>query len=393
MIKKNNYNILYNLNILKNILTTFLDTFLVLYFFELSDSSILPIGIYKLISIITIWLVIFLVRNICKSENRMALLRIGIIFNFLYFFSLIVLREKVVDYIYIVGALYGLEEGFYYSVSNMIQSDGISNTERQKFVGSTHAVKNILAILLPALFGYIVLKSGFVNSLILFLFLIVIQIILSYLYEDVNLPKTKKVDFKKFKEICKNDNRFNLIFKMRLFEGIVYSEGALTMIISLFIIRVFSNSFSLGIFTSIFSILSAILGILFVKVIKPKNYNKWIIYSTVFTVITLIWMILDCNAISIIVFNFFQKISKGITELVNAKNIPNISNDEKIKNEYKVEYFLHIENALVLGRIIGSLLFILMAFINSNIILYLFIIFLVMWTYYAIKIQTELEKQ
>ena len=168
MIKKNDYNILYSLNVLKNILVTFLDTFLVLYFFQLSDSNILPIGIYKLISVMTIWLVIFLVKNICKGKHRINLLRIGIILNFIYFSTLILLREKVVDYIYLVGVLYGLEEGFYYSVYNMIESDGITNDKRQKFVGSIHAVNSILSIILPILFGYIVLKSGFVNSLIMF---------------------------------------------------------------------------------------------------------------------------------------------------------------------------------------------------------------------------------
>ena len=391
MIKKNNYNILFCLKIFKNILTTFLETFLILYFFQISNSNILPIGIYKLLSIITIWLVIFSVRNICKNKQRINLLRIGIILNFLYFFTLIVLREKVIDYIYLVGILYGLEEGFYYSVYNMIESDGITNNMRQKYVGSTHAVNNILSILLPIFFGYIVLKSGFINSLIIFIILIIIQIILSYLYDDINLPKHNKVNLKKFKKICHHDKKFQLIFKMKCCEGIVYSEGALKMIISLFIIRVFSDSFSLGIFTSIFSIISALLGWLFIKTIKTKNYKNWIIYSTILTVITLIWVILNCNPLSIIIFNFFQRISKDIINLINEKNIQNIANVPKIKNEYKVEYYLFIETALVIGRIIGSILFILMAFIYNNIILYIFIIFLIMWSYYCLKIQIELD--
>lgn len=163
------------------------------------------------------------------------------------------------------------------------------------------------------------------------------------------------------------------------------------MIISLFIIRVFSDSFSLGIFTSIFSIISALLGWLFIKTIKTKNYKNWIIYSTILTVITLIWVILNCNPLSIIIFNFFQRISKDIINLINEKNIQNIANVPKIKNEYKVEYYLFIETALVIGRIIGSILFILMAFIYNNIILYIFIIFLIMWSYYCLKIQIELD--
>lgn len=392
MKKRSNYNILYSLKIFKSILSTFLDTFLVLYFFQLSDSNILPIGIYKLISVITIWLVIFLLRNICKSKHRINLLRIGIILNFLYFFALIILREKVVDYIYLVGILYGLEEGFYYSVYNMIESDGITNGERQEFVGSTHALSNILAILLPTFFGYIMMENGFVNSLIIFIILIVVQIILSYLYEDVNLPKYNKVNFKNFKKICDCDKRLNFIFKMKFYEGIVYSEGALSMIISLYIIKVFSNSFSLGIFTSIFSIVSAMLGILFVKIIKSKNYNNWIVCTTVLTVITLVWMILDCRALSIIVFNFFHKVSRGILNLINGKNIPNVANDEKIRNEYKVEYFLYNETALVLGRVIGNVLFILMTFVNNSIILCVFIFFLIMFSYSSIRIQNEMEK-
>ena len=63
MIKKNNYNILFCLKIFKNILTTFLETFLILYFFQISNNNILPIGIYKLLSIITIWLEIFVKIN------------------------------------------------------------------------------------------------------------------------------------------------------------------------------------------------------------------------------------------------------------------------------------------------------------------------------------------
>lgn len=43
----NNYKVLFSLRILKNILTSFIDCFLVLYFLEVADSNILPLGIYK----------------------------------------------------------------------------------------------------------------------------------------------------------------------------------------------------------------------------------------------------------------------------------------------------------------------------------------------------------
>lgn len=79
-------------------------------------------------------------------------MRIGIVLNLTYFIAIILLREKVVDYIYLIGLLYGLEEGFYFSVYNMFESDGVSNTERTKFTGTYSAVQSLFGILFPTIF-------------------------------------------------------------------------------------------------------------------------------------------------------------------------------------------------------------------------------------------------
>ncbi len=81
-IKIDNYKVLFNLRILKSILTSFVDSFLVLYFLEVLDHNILPLGIYKLITVITIYAVIFATRNLAKSTHRVNLMRIGILLDF-----------------------------------------------------------------------------------------------------------------------------------------------------------------------------------------------------------------------------------------------------------------------------------------------------------------------
>ncbi len=151
----NNYKILFCLRILKAILTSFVDSFFVLYFIEISNNNILPLGIYKLIAVSTIYAVIFLCRNFNKSKNRVMLLRIGILLDFVYFLSIILLKEKIVKYMYLVGILYGLEEGFYFSIYHILESDGINNEERAKFSGSYTAVQSILSIIFPLVFGRI----------------------------------------------------------------------------------------------------------------------------------------------------------------------------------------------------------------------------------------------
>lgn len=393
MIKKlNNYKILFLLRLLKSILNNFVDIFLVLYFIKVSNSNILPLGIYKLVAMVTVWVVMFFTKNRCKENGRIHFMKIGIVLYFVYFLSIIILKEKVVDYIYLIGMLYGLEEGFYYSVYNMIESDGIDNKDRTKYVGVYTAVKNIVSIIFPLIFGGMIQKSGFINATIFALFIVIFEIILSNLFKDNNIPKSNKTNFKKFKNIVKNNKGFKNIMVMKICSGLTYSEGALSYVITIYIIKVFSESISLGIFTSIFSVISVIIGILFIKIIKNKYYVPLMIVTSFTTIVLLCIMLLNCNFITIVLYNLFQTISKGLIDLINEKNIFGFSNIKAIKQEYKVEYFLSIETSLFIGRVISNVLFILMAFTNTQFIMIIFVVFTIMYAASTIMLQISMQK-
>ena len=388
-----NYKVLFNLRILKRILASFVDSFLVLYFLDVSEHNILPLGIYKLVAVVSIYSVMFLTRNLAKSSHRVNLMRIGMLLDFIYFLTIILLKDKIIDYIYLVGLLYGLEEGFYYSVYNMLETDGVKNEERAKFIGTCTATQSVLSILFPLLFGSLIYATGFLKSLMIVLIIVVLRIILSFIFKDTNIPQSNKVNFKEYFKLTKKDKRFKQLGKTEIFNGITYSEGAFSYIVTIYIIKVFSNSFSLGIFTSIFSVITSIIGILFAKFIKKEQYIPTIKISTTLTVISLCFMIFKCNTITIILFNLFQTISKTMMELVNNSNQANLCNIEKIKKEYKVEYWLTFETYLVIGRIIGNSIFILMAYTNSNIIIMLFVVFLILFANSSIKLQRSMMRQ
>lgn len=387
-----NYKVLFGLRILKNILTTFVDSFFVLYFLDVSNSNILPLGIYKLIAVIAIYSVIFLARNFAKSKHRINLMRIGIILDFVYFLTIILLKDKIVDYMYLIGLLYGLEEGFYYSVYNMLESDGIANVERAKFNGSYTATQSILAIIFPLIFGSLIYSTGFIKSLLVVLVIVAIRIVLSFIFKDKNIPKSNKTNMKKYLELTKNDKKFKKLYILEFFNGITYSEGAFSYIVTIYILKVFSNSFSLGVFTSIFSVITCILGILFTKFIKKEHYETAIRITTTFTIITLCLMIYKCIPLTIVLFNLFQTISKTIISLINGTNQANLSNTERIQKEFKVEYWLSSETSLIVGRIISYALFILMAYTNSNIIMIVFVLLLILYSHSSINFQKAINE-
>ena len=388
-----NYKVLFILTVLKNIIANFVNSFLVLYFLDVSDSNILPLGIYKLVAVIAIYSVIFLVRNFTKSKHRAYLMRIGIILDFVYFLTIILLRDKVVDYIYLVGLLYGLEAGFYYSVYNIIEWDGITNEERARFTGTYTAIESILSIAFPLIFGSLIYATSFLKSLIVVFIIVIIRIILSFIYKDTNIPKGNKTNMKEYFELTKKDRKFKQMYIVEFLNGLVYSEAAFSYVVTIYIIKVFSNSFSLGVFTSIFSIITFIIGILFAKFIKKEHYANAIKISMIFTILSLFLMIFNCNVITIVLFNLFQTISKKLKDLITRNNQANLSNDSKIQKEYKTEYCLANETLLVIGRIISSSIFILIAYTDPTIMIIIFALFLILFTINSIKLQKIIEEE
>lgn len=388
-----NYKVLFGLRILKSVLSTFVESFLVLYFLELSDSNILPLGIYKLVAMTFVFGTIFCVRNIAKSKHRVNLMRIGICLDFVYFLTILLLKEKVVDYIYLVGALYGLEEGFYFSVYNMFESDGIKNEERAKFQGTYTSVKSILAMIFPIVMGSYIFTSGFLNAVVIVLVIVGIRIVLSFGFKDNNLPKGDKTNFAEYIKIVGKNTEIRQAYKREIYAGLTYSEGAFASIVTIYIIKIFSNSFSLGICTSIFSIVTALLAMAFAKFMKPENYSRNIKITTTFTVFSLFAMITNCNMFTVVLFNFCQTISKELTELISATNVFNLANLEEVKKEYKVEYFVYNELFLFIGRAISQSLFILMTFMeNSNIMIIIFSMFLILYELNSAEFNDEIQK-
>lgn len=152
-------------------------------------------------------------------------MRIGIVLYFIYFLT----KEQVVNYIYLIGLLYGLEEGFYYYVYNTVESDGIENKDREKYLGTYNAWKNIVSIIFPLFFGGLIEKSGFINTIIVVLIIVALQIILSIVLRDNNISKESKTNLKEFNGVIKEHPKLKSIIRTNICSGLTYSDGALSI--------------------------------------------------------------------------------------------------------------------------------------------------------------------
>ncbi len=365
IMKNKNPKILFSLRILKHIIDNFIDTFFVLYFLDVSSENIIPLGIYQILQVAVTYFAIYFLRNRARTKHRVALMRIAMLLDIVYFLAIITLQTRVVDFAYLLGALRGLEEGLYYSVYNIIESDGVKNQGREKFVGNYKALSNATSVIFPVIFGSLIYETSFIQSLIVVVIIVASRLILSTLYQDQNIPRSKRTNLKKFRTLVASDQRFRRLGISDFFYGLVFSSSAFSQIVTIYVIKFFSDSFTLGIFTSIFSIVAGLVGIAFAKFLKKQNYAYFINLSMFGMIAALLAMVFDCNIVTVVLFKLFHTIAKEGTAIIVDTNRANLCNDAKIKREYKPEFWVNVEQHLVVGRVLSNVLFIAMAFTES----------------------------
>lgn len=392
----NNKKALFILRILKSIVEIFINSFFVMYFLSISNQNIVKLGIYYIIIYLTAYLSIRLLGNYSKGKKRVNLLRVGIILNFIYFVLILFLKEDIIKYIYIMAIIYGLEEGFYYSVYNNFESISIKNSDRASFAGIYTIIKSLVSIIIPILFGSIITKSGFVKCTIIIVILTILQIITSFIFKDEKIVNRENLNLIYYKMLIKKYPTMKKMHHISLINGIIFS-GAFQSIVTLYIIKVLNSSIELGIFSSVFAIITCFLGYFFAKILPKKNYKITILISGILTILGIVLLIYKVNYLNVLIFNFLQTISSTLLSLIIDNTELDMANYNSIVKKYRVEYFITMEKYIFIGRFIGYILYIILGITTSNffsnIILLIFGFIIMILSFYTMNLKDWNKKE
>jgi len=356
------------------VISIFLDVFLATYFYKISEQNILYLSLYNIVGWIVATIGAFLVADIIKRKDKVKLYRFGTIIKSLYILLIIVLGKKIVDYVYLIGIMYGISTATTGFPFNMIESENISNKERSKYVGLVSVATEIISLVFPILLGtYISFKSYQIAAILIFIFSI-LKLILSFKIENKNI-QTSKVNLKEFYMITKTDKTLKKLYAIEFFKGI-NRYGVMSLVVSLLIIYNTNNELEVGGFTSLFSLFTIITMYLFSKYYKQNHKRKLLFSSLGVLTISLILILNKINMITIILYNIVYYIFMNIILKITEIDLFNYSNIELFKDKYNTEYFVFRELLLNLGRILGYTLLLLFVGITHN-LLYLNIIFII----------------
>lgn len=105
------------------------------YFFGVANYEVVPLAKYYFTLYLFVGIGFFLIRNSMKGNIKVPYFRIGIALQALYIALIMLLKENIINYIFFVGIIKGIAEGFYYFPKNIIDTEKVNNEGRQKFNG------------------------------------------------------------------------------------------------------------------------------------------------------------------------------------------------------------------------------------------------------------------
>lgn len=366
---KTEQNIIIIMDVIKKIMTIFLGPFLTAYFISTSTNSILNIAIYYIFTYATMALSTLVVAALAEKRNRIKIFRIGIILNFIYILIIILLKEKIINYLPIISILYGISASCYYFPYNLFIINKVKNTERTNYMVKLFITISVVGILFPIIFGSIITITNYILTAVIVLFISLIQIILSFFITDNHNGDLEEYNLKKaWLELKKNKQVINCLAG-EFFIGMNICNGALETVMVILILNSFKTNINLGIITSIATLLSILVVKIYGLIYNKRDDKKVIIISSIIPVISLIiFLILKTNT-TVIIYKFSYVIFAEILSLVRKIKIFNLSNSKIVNKSNQCEFNAIREVTLNVGRVTGYTLLLLAGLTQSAVVL------------------------
>ena len=392
---KTEQKVLITISALKSIMSIFLGPFLTAYFLKTSTEGVMFISEYYMISYFLLGVLTLIIAVIVNRKYRIEMYRFGVIFNFIYMLSIVLLQEKIIKYLPVVAILNGIALSTYWYPYNIFMASKIDNKDRMKFSTTNNIINSVVGIITPLLLGAIITTSNFESTAIIIAVLSALVIVLSFFIKtekDYHLPDVTYKDtwdyLKKYKAIRK-------VYFTELLKGFAASEGALGILTTVIIFNSFKTDMNLGIITSIATVLKIIYIELYRRKWKGTKEKNVIIFSSIIPAISLFLLLLFPTNITMVLYNICFTVFTGLLGMIAEIRSYNICNSNLLDEDKQIEFLAIKELILNIGRVLSYELVIILSFLkipNSLNILLITLTIVMVYMGYSIGKLNKYEK-
>ena len=373
---RTNDNILIAVDVLLNSKAAFMNIFLMSFLIgiSLNDSPagfiIYQIVRFSFMMILSLLLMPIIMRHILTTW------RLSMLFSVAQILAVIFLDNNASYFIYVIATLSAAESVLYWRPKMYFDVTEVNNYRRLKFKSTGQILIAMVKTIMPIVLGFIISGSGYIRAGSVILVISVTQLLLSILFRP-----TKKITscrphiYKRVFASLKQHKSLRRLLLLQFLRGLSFSSAAYVIISQIMIYRSTNTDLDLGVFTSIASIITIILLIIYRKV-KSRSAQKAILSAFIPAVIMLpISLLLFPNdaTLSIAFYVFTQSIVEGfLNSTILITRIQQILSSHISDNTHRFETECVSEAALSIGRIIG--LIVLLVIINNNLESYMMIL-------------------
>ena len=362
---------LLSVHMLRIVLELFTSTFLVSFILAQNPDSIIGIGLINIGIFYISWNAVygildFFASYLVDKSNRATLLRCGIIFNLLLMVALVFWGEQISHWLVLAGAVCGMSDAFYYSSYLIMKNELSFKGSFKRYNAASTVGVNLVKVIVPIIMGYIIDISTFSTIAIYVIIVGLAQFGLTYLIKS-SKPQDSKFEFKNYLKYLKEDkfawSKVKYTYYNSLLAGIKTTYKSVVIVLTIYI---FKTNLSLGLFTSIFSLLTCLILIAYRKGDKNPKVNKFAIYLIVgiLPVVALIAMLVCTNTVTLVILNFTLTVTNYFSDYLGS-----VERDAIMKNlnqyTYVAEHQFVTEITQISSRILTYALFIVVGLFSN----------------------------
>lgn len=332
------------------------------------------VALYNLMHYIFVPITFIFAGWLSKKKSGIWSLRLGILCFVMFFGLILYIKNNILSYIYPLGILFGIAAGFYWLAYNVLSFDCTTENNRDTFNGFNGCAVGGANALAPLIGGFIIQKAGNTNgytivfacSLVLFFTLIFVSLLL----------KGKRYGDKlNFGHIW--GSRHDEWTKLR---QAITVWGLRDVVIGFLIVTLIFKStgseLSVGKLSLLAAIISSLAFLTQQKLIKPKHRLLSMYIGATLMLVAVLGLTWNIGYTSLLVFTILDAMFSPFFIIPMSSASFNVIN-EYHEESLRAEYVINKEIVLNLGRIISTLvLIVLLVFVKQKQVLNFFLLFL-----------------
>lgn len=311
----------------------------------------------QLAAAITFWLA----GKWVKEHNKMIILRLGVSVSALFYVLVLLLGKQSADMVILLGGVQGMASGFFWLAFNVVYFEVTSPEDRDLFNGWSGLLGSASGMIAPWVSGLVITRIGdgdatgyrwiFSISLIVF----VIGVIVSFFLKKRKLTGSYSW-FYGFHALREKGNRWRIALPALIAQGI--REGVFAFIFGVLIFIATNNESKVGNFWLYSSAVGLISFWIVGHWLKPHHRKIAMLIGVVMMVLAIVPLFWEVNYATLLAFGIVTALFIPLFVIPMTSTVFDLIGQNEDSANHRVEFVVIRELALNTGRVIGTIIFI-----------------------------------